>query len=98
MQNKQPIPNSLRAHRKRAGLRQLDVARMLRFSGMDRISLWEQGKAFPNVLNLLRLSVIYGVPPEELYPDLLRSVTAELRPPLALRATQPEPPPEPAAA
>jgi transcriptional regulator with XRE-family HTH domain len=59
----------LRFYRKRAGLRQVDVAAKLGFTSYDRISYWENGIAFPSVTNLLRLSLLYEVPPQELYGE-----------------------------
>jgi transcriptional regulator with XRE-family HTH domain len=62
------IPNTLREHRKRAGLRQRDVANKLNILGVDRISRWERGLAYPSVPNLFKLAEVYNVPVEFLYP------------------------------
>lgn len=67
---KTPVHNTLREHRERLGLRQLDVACKLGFNNTDRISRWEKGTAFPSVRNLLRMAKIFGVHAEELYPGL----------------------------
>lgn len=46
-------------------LKQADMAARL-----GPISHWERGLSAPSVVNLFRLALIYGVRPEELYPDL----------------------------
>lgn len=61
------IPNTIRVHRKRKGLRQQDIANYLGHRFTDRISLWEQGKAMPSVMNLFKLSSLLEVLPHELY-------------------------------
>jgi transcriptional regulator with XRE-family HTH domain len=65
--------NNLRQYRIKAGLRQLDAARLLGRDFTDRLSRWENGLAIPNITNLFRLAEIYIVPPEALYQDLRRS-------------------------
>ena len=70
MTNKQ-IHNTLRFHRKAAGLRQLDVARLIGLEGStERISLWENGQSLPSIQNLFKLSQLYKTFPHELYADL----------------------------
>jgi transcriptional regulator with XRE-family HTH domain len=66
-----PYHNKLRSIRKAKGIRQLDVACKLGFSAPDRVSRWEKGQALPNIINLFKLALIYQVPPEDLYPDLV---------------------------
>jgi transcriptional regulator with XRE-family HTH domain len=69
MQNK-PFKNTLREHRTRMGLRQIDVAQKLGLDCADRLSRWENGLAIPNIVNLFRLSALYQTTAEQLYPDL----------------------------
>ena len=69
--------NNLRLYRLKAGLRQIDVARILGKDFTDRLSRWENGLAMPNITNLFRLAEIYKVPPEQLYLDLRQSVSRE---------------------
>ncbi len=71
--------NNLRDIRVNLGLKQTDVAQMLGHASPDRISHWEKGVAFPGVLNLFKLSLIYRVPPERLYEDLYKSLAYELQ-------------------
>lgn len=61
------------------GLRQSDVAKKLGFTSSDRISEWEQGKTFPHVINLLKLSVIFNLLPHELYDQLLEEIKTEMK-------------------
>ena len=53
------------------GYRQKDVAALLGFENTRRIGQWEKGLAFPNLFNLLKLSIIYRTFPNELYFDVL---------------------------
>ncbi len=59
------------------GLRQVDVTCALGFSSTDRISKWEEGLAYPHMLNLIKLSRLYGVEPEELYSELVEKLGEE---------------------
>jgi len=68
------MQNGLRSYRKAAGLLQSDVARELGLDCADRISHWENGTAMPSIINLFKLSAIYGVKPHELYPELFELV------------------------
>jgi len=63
-------PNSLRRHRKAAGLRQREVARALNLNGCERISKWENGAAVPKPRSLLMLAALYRVPPQELFDEM----------------------------
>ncbi len=65
---KTPIHNTIREHRTRLGIRQLDVACHLGFNNTDRISKWEHGLAYPSVVNLIQMAKLFGVHAEELYP------------------------------
>jgi transcriptional regulator with XRE-family HTH domain len=66
--------NTLRGHRTRIGLRQIDVAKLLKLDCADRLSRWENGLSGPNIVNLFKLSALYKVPPQELYPDLYQAL------------------------
>lgn len=69
-----PFSNSLRSNRKRIGLLQSEVADRLQLDCVNRISRWEKGSSVPSIINLFKLAALYGVPPQELYPDMYRSV------------------------
>jgi transcriptional regulator with XRE-family HTH domain len=66
-------PNSLRKHRKAAGLRQQEVACALGLSSIERISKWENGHSIPRGRSLLRLAVLYHVPPQQLFNEVYQS-------------------------
>jgi transcriptional regulator with XRE-family HTH domain len=71
------IPNNLRALRKTAGLRQQDVVSILGLKGIDQVSRWENGLAYPSVPILFRLARLYNVQPTEVYDEPYRSVYGE---------------------
>ncbi|HKB44734.1 MAG TPA: helix-turn-helix transcriptional regulator [Chitinophagaceae bacterium] len=78
MKYKQSIANNnLRSARIRFNLRQQDVADLIGFQITDRISRWESGVALPSLVNLFKLSCIYGLRPHELYPKLMEEITTE---------------------
>jgi transcriptional regulator with XRE-family HTH domain len=68
------VPNDLLAHRERARLLQSDVARQIGIRGTERISRWERGLATPSLLNLFKLAVLYGVPPQTLYREVFEGI------------------------
>jgi transcriptional regulator with XRE-family HTH domain len=74
----QPIPNRLRRYRRSRGLSQKDVAQIL---GLDSslVSRWENGLAFPTVLNALKLALLYRIWTDTLYTDLLVSLKGEIQ-------------------
>ena len=70
----------LRRHRKIAGYKQTQVARLLELHSAIPLSQWERGTALPSALNLLKLSALYQVSAHELYEPLfsaLREVIEE---------------------
>lgn len=77
MKNK--IPNALRKYRKLNKMLQSDVAQKLGLKSTDRISHWEKGLTFPHPVNLFKLSIIYKVPPHELYGELLENIKTEMK-------------------
>jgi DNA-binding XRE family transcriptional regulator len=76
MQTK-PFSNNLREYRKKAGLRQIDVAQKLGLDCADRLSRWENGSAMPNVVNLFKLAALYKASPHELYQPLYHSTAGK---------------------
>lgn len=81
------IPNNLKQIRKACGLSQVSVAKKLGFKSSDRISKWEYGQMYPHMVNLLKLSLIYGVKVEELYPELLWKLGEEMKPKAVYRTS-----------
>jgi len=68
-QGSRPIPNRLKLHRRLRGLKQKEVAALLELQSPWSLRQWEQGKGFPNMANLVKLSILYRTYPNELYPE-----------------------------
>ena len=73
----QKYPNSLRKHRKAAGLRQHEVARALKLTTCERISKWENGHSVPALCSLFRLAMLYHVSLQDLYDKMYQIIQAE---------------------
>lgn len=72
------IPNRLKKHRALMGYKQKDIAYLLGLVSTNRISEWENGTAMPNLINLIKLSVIYRTIPTDLYYDVMKELREEL--------------------
>jgi len=72
------FPNSLRRLRERAGLWQQDVADRLGFSSTGWISRWEQGQTIPSLENIFKLAALYGVTPQDMYPELWQKTNEQM--------------------
>ena len=73
------IPNSLRLYRRKNGLSQKDIARLLGYKSSTAVSSYEQGTKSPHLLNLLKLEIINRVPVAYLYWDSYRTLRQEIR-------------------
>jgi len=73
------IPNSLRLYRRKNGLSQKDIARLLGYKSSTAVSSYEQGTKSPHLLNLLKLEIINRVPVAYLYWDCYRTLRQEIR-------------------
>lgn len=73
------IPNNLKECRKACGLSQVEVAEKLGLESHNRISKWEYGRMYTHMVNLLKLSIIYGEIVEELYPELVSHLEQEIQ-------------------
>ncbi len=73
------ISNCLRKYRRIRGLKQKDVARILRLRSTSMISRWEKGTCLPNSLNIFRLSLLYRTLVDALFIDLMRLLKEDLR-------------------
>ncbi|MDT8067947.1 MAG: helix-turn-helix transcriptional regulator [Terriglobia bacterium] len=62
--------NGLWIARKRAGLEQKVVARLLEQKSTSQVSEYERGRLLPNLRTALKLAVIYKTPVCELYREL----------------------------
>ena len=72
-------PNLLRKYRKVRGLKQKEVARILKLKSPSRISRWEKGLCLPSFPNALRLAIVYRVMVDTIFPDLLWSYRTEIK-------------------
>lgn len=61
------ISNSLKSYRLARGLTQHDVAKLLNLKDNTLISRWENGVAYPNLINIIKLNKIYQTTFEELF-------------------------------
>lgn len=72
------IPNAIKQYRKAKGLSQKQLATMMGFKDKTWISHWENGKAIPNLISAIKLSVFLGVPINELFHHLTNRVREEV--------------------
>lgn len=61
------------------GYSQRQIAKKLGITSTTIIGRWEQGLAYPDLQNLIKLSVIYKTLIDQLYPDLRASIIKDLR-------------------
>ncbi|MHC4455218.1 MAG: helix-turn-helix transcriptional regulator [Planctomycetota bacterium] len=73
------ISNCLRKYRKLKGLKQKDVARILKLKSTSMISRWEKGTVLPNSLNIFRLSLLYRTLIDVLFIDLMRLLKEDIQ-------------------
>jgi transcriptional regulator with XRE-family HTH domain len=72
------IQNSLRLYRRKRGLSQKDIARLLGYQSTTAISSYERGTKAPQLTNLLRLEIIYRIPVAFLFWDHYRELRNEI--------------------
>jgi transcriptional regulator with XRE-family HTH domain len=72
------VPNKLKMFRRCAGYSQKKVARMLGLSDTSTLSRWEHGISVPSMVQVFRLSRIYGTWPHELFTDLWHQIATEV--------------------
>ena len=70
----EPLANYLRAHRRKTGLTQHDVARVLEYVNRDPISRHERLESTPSLLIALSYEVLYRVPVSEIFAGLAETV------------------------
>ena|SRR5690349_19117093 len=75
----QPHRNKLWIARKRAGLGQKSVARLLGHKTTSPISVYETGRLLPGLRTALKLAAIYNTSISELYPSLYREIADEVQ-------------------
>jgi len=64
-----PYPNKLQTFRMTAGFQHRQVASLLEVSNPATISDWETWKKMPSGINLIKLCILYGATPQEMYPE-----------------------------
>jgi transcriptional regulator with XRE-family HTH domain len=69
MENRR-IPNKLRSYRRRYGYSRKKIARTLGYSDTTTLSRWENGRAFPGLLQMFQLARMYHTEPHELYDEI----------------------------
>jgi transcriptional regulator with XRE-family HTH domain len=75
---KDVIPNNLKEYRLKAGLTQKQVAEKLGFTNEVSLCHWEQGKNIPNLMNLIKLSILYKTQISNLYIELSKRLSNHL--------------------
>lgn len=72
------IANYLRAHRRRSGLNQRELAQIVGYITQAPVSEHERSVAIPALLIALSYEVVFRVPVSELFPGLYRAVEAQV--------------------
>ncbi len=75
---KDVIPNNLKEYRKKCGYTQKQVSQMLSFTNEVSLSRWEKGVNIPNLINLIKLGIIYNTSISQLYISLTEKIEAQL--------------------
>lgn len=75
--------NRLRHFRKINHYKQREVMQQLGLRNPNLLTKWEQGKAYPSIINLFKLSIVYKTLPTNLYPDLYQALRECLEPRMA---------------
>jgi transcriptional regulator with XRE-family HTH domain len=70
--------NKLWIARKKTGLAQKTVARLLRNRSASAVSEYETGRILPALRTALKLEIIYGTPVSELYAPLRQKLAGEI--------------------
>ena len=67
-------PNRLRVIRQNTGYTQRQIAYLLGHPDANKVCSWENEHTMPNATNLIKLCIIYGMTPRELYPEYYQQV------------------------
>ena len=73
------LPSLLRTQRRTWGLSQREMAKLLGFESSAEISRLEHGKRTPGLETALVCSTLFGVPVQELFPQLVMESVDKLR-------------------
>ena len=74
----QKLPNLLRKYRRINGYSQLEVAKILGFKSSAPLSNWEKGRKLPNIIDIIRLSVLYQTLIDALFVDHVKKAREEI--------------------
>ncbi len=72
------IPVYLRTFRREWGFTQEELAGLMLRGGRARISSVERAKASPNAAEILAYSLLFGMPPAEIFPEFYEAVEEAL--------------------
>ena len=75
---KNPLVNYLRAHRRRAGLSQREVAWLLGYSSQDAVSKHKLFESIPSLIMAFRYQAIFRVPVSELFAGLCGAIDGSI--------------------
>src|SRR6266853_1335864 len=79
MDTRRPQPeNKLWIARKKAGLGQKSVARLLGYKSISQISEYETGTVLPSLSTAFKLAVVYNTPLADLYDSLHKQIADEI--------------------
>jgi DNA-binding XRE family transcriptional regulator len=79
-QSKRPLANYLRTHRRRTGLTQHELARVLGYGTHSAIARHERLESVPSLAVALRYQVLYRVPVSEIFAGLVKVLSSILSP------------------
>jgi transcriptional regulator with XRE-family HTH domain len=71
------IPNRLKQCRRHRGLSQKELADLMGFKDTTWISRWENGDTLPNLISAIRLSVLFDIPVNSLFGEIVNRVQKE---------------------
>ncbi len=77
--NSNSIKNDLWTYRKKMGLSQKRAAYFMGLKGTNNLSRYEHGKKLPNLINALKLEIVYRTPVTFLFGDLYDRLKKESR-------------------
>jgi len=72
-------PNQLGVTRRLAGHQQQHIAQLLDLTNVITLINWENEKIMPSGTNLIKLCILYGKTPQELYPEYYDRLAQELQ-------------------
>jgi len=75
--------NHIRHHRKKAGLSQQELARILGYKNEGAVSRHEQSVTIPPLLTAIGYEVVFHIPISELFPGLRMAVEQAIAPRLS---------------